>query len=138
MSNSRHRTLLVLLLLYVAASLVHFAHNAEFIRDYPGLPPTWTREGVYIAWIALTALGVLGWHLITRGYEIAGAIVVAGYALLGLDSLGHYVAAPFSAHTPTMNVTILLEVTCAALVLVQVLRLIVQRVRRDAGAGPEL
>jgi hypothetical protein len=138
MSSSRHRTLLVLLLLYAAASLVHFVHNAEFIRDYPGLPPTWTREGVYIAWIALTALGVFGWHLVSRGYEIAGVTVLAGYALLGLDSLGHYLAAPFSAHTRTMNLTILLEVTCAALVLVQVLKLITLRARKDARARPDV
>ena len=138
MSKPRHRTLLVLLLLYVAASLVHFAHNAEFLTDYPGLPRTWTREGVYIAWIALTALGVCGWHLLSRGYETAGTLVLAGYALLGLDSLGHYLAAPFSAHTPTMHLTILLEVTCAALVLAQVIRLITQRVRRDAGARPDV
>jgi hypothetical protein len=137
MRNSRHLTLLVLLLLYAAASLVHFVHNAEFIRDYPGLPRSWTREGVYVAWIVLTMLGVCGWYLISRGYEIIGAIVLTAYALLGLDSLGHYLAAPFSAHTPAMNVTILMEVTCAAVVLIQVLKLIAQRVRKTAGASNE-
>ena len=36
MRNSEYRSLLILLLVYGAASLVHFGHNAEFIRDYPG------------------------------------------------------------------------------------------------------
>ena len=44
--------LAALLLLYAAASLVHCAHDAEFVRDYPNLPASWTRAGVYGAWVA--------------------------------------------------------------------------------------
>jgi hypothetical protein len=132
MRDSRHRTLLILLLVYAAASLVHFIHNAEFIREYPGLPPSWTRAGVYVAWLGMTAVGACGWALLTRNYQVAGALVLAGYALLGLDSLGHYVLAPFSAHTLAMHATILAEVGTAAVVLVQALRLIVERIQSAA------
>lgn len=127
--NSEHRNLLVLLLAYGAASLVHFIHNAEFIRDYPGLPSSWTRGGVYLAWLGMTAVGVCGWQLLARGYRVAGSLVLVVYALLGLYSLGHYLVAPFSAHTLAMNATILVEVAAAALVLVQAVKLIVERVR---------
>ena len=37
--------LAVLLFVYLAASLLHFAHNAEFLGDYPNLP-TWLTRSV--------------------------------------------------------------------------------------------
>jgi hypothetical protein len=125
------RTLLGLLVVYCVASLVHFVHNAEFLADYPGMPATWTREGVYAVWMAMTLTGGVGWLLATRGYRVAGLLLVAIYALCGLDSLGHYLLAPMSAHTAGMNSTILIEVIAAALVLAEVLR---QLLRRPANA----
>jgi len=115
--------LLVFLLVYGAASLVHFIHNAEFLPDYPALPATWTRGGVYVAWLAMTAMGIAGWFLAASRYRLAGLLLLAAYAFAGLDSLGHYVLAPFSAHTAAMNATILLEVAAAAMVLFEVARL---------------
>jgi hypothetical protein len=125
--DSNRHTLLSLLLIYGVASLVHFSHNAEFLVDYPNLPASWSRADVYLAWIALTIVGVAGWLLISRGFLLVGLLVLAAYAALGLDSLGHYLLAPLSAHTLTMNSTILAEVTAAGLVLVEVVRQIVRR-----------
>jgi len=124
--NSR-RILLALLVAYGVASLVHFIHNAEFLADYPGMPLNWTREGVYLVWLAMSLIGVVGWLLASRGFQVAGLLLVALYAVCGLDSLGHYVLAPLSAHTMAMNSTILLEVTAAALVLAETLRLLARR-----------
>jgi hypothetical protein len=124
---SSRRILLALLVAYGLASLVHFIHNAEFLADYPGMPSSWTREGVYLVWLAMTLIGVVGWLLATRGFQVAGLLLVALYAVCGLDSLGHYVLAPLSAHTAAMNSTILLEVTAAALVLAETLRLLARR-----------
>lgn len=39
--------LALLLCLYCAGSLIHFVHNAEFLTDYPNLPESWSRSGVY-------------------------------------------------------------------------------------------
>ena len=114
------RRLTALLLAYGVASLVHFIHNAEFLPDYPGLPVTWTREGVYLAWLGMTAVGISGWLLLKRGMRLAGLAILALYATLGIDSLGHYLAAPMESHSMAMNATILVEVTAAALVLVAV------------------
>jgi hypothetical protein len=111
-----------LLLAYGAASLLHFVHNAEFLADYPNMPAWLSRAGVYVAWAGLTLVGVLGWFLVSRGYRLAGLFVVAVYAALGLDSLGHYTLAPMSAHTVAMNSTILLEVTAAALLFGETVR----------------
>ena len=125
----RHGKLLLLLVAYGVASLVHFGHNAEFIRDYPGLPATWTRGGVYLARLGMTCVGLFGWWMLHRNWRVAGALVLSGYALLGLDSLGHYVVASMTAHSVMMNVTILAEVICAASVLMQALKLLFTRQR---------
>jgi hypothetical protein len=50
---------------------------------------------VYLAWAGMTLVGVAGWLLLRRGLRIAGLVLLAVYAALGLDSLGHYVIAPF-------------------------------------------
>ncbi|WP_129644318.1 hypothetical protein [Peristeroidobacter agariperforans] len=121
-TRPNQRLLFLLLACYAVASLVHFVHNAEFLRDYPGLPASWSRGGVYLAWIGMTALGSIGALLVYRGRESIGLMLLAVYAVLGLDSLGHYVVAPLSAHSSTMNTTILLEVGAAALVLLEVAR----------------
>lgn len=87
MRKPAEKTLLVLLLIYGAASLAHFVHNAEFLADYPNLPISWTRAGVYFAWIGVTVVGVGGWVLVARGYRLAGLLLLAVYAALGLDKL---------------------------------------------------
>ena len=117
----------VLLLLYATASLLHFIHNAQYLASYPGLPASWSQSGVYLAWLGMSAVGVSGWLLLKKGYEWFGLAVLAGYAALGLDSLGHYVLASFSAHTLMMNATILVEVTAAALVMIQVARMLTRK-----------
>ncbi len=120
-------TLFMLLLLFCACSLIHFVHNAEYVADYPNLPRTWSRMLVYQAWLGMTAIGLTGWLFYSRGYRIVGLLILAVYACFGLDSLGHYLLAPMGAHTMAMNSTILLEVTSAALVLVEVTRQMVRR-----------
>ena len=130
MTKPQHSTIHLLtrlIVLYLLTSLLHFIHNAEFIEIYPGLPAFWTRFGVYLAWAALTVVGLSGWILTKRGHAFIGLSLVAFYALLGMDSLGHYVAAPMSAHSPMMNLTILLEVFAATLVFIEAIRLIVKQ-----------
>ena len=111
------RHLPALMALYCVASFVHFAHNAEFLADYPNLPAWFSRGQVYLAWLAVTAVGALGVALLRAGWRRGGLAVVVAYALLGFAGLDHYAAAPMSAHTPAMNATIAFEVACAALLL---------------------
>jgi hypothetical protein len=127
--KQRHvpRLLLTLCLAYAAASLIHFAHNAEFLADYPNMPGWLSRAKVYAAWLGLTLVGVAGYFLFRRGFQLAGLLVIAVYAALGFDSLSHYAIAQFSAHTAIMHFTIWLEVTTAALLLIASARLAVKR-----------
>jgi len=116
-----------LLLLYVAASLLHFVHNAEYLGDYPNLPAWLGRADVYLAWLALAAVGAAGWVLYRIGRRLAGLVLIGAYAAFGFDGLLHYTRAPLAAHTPVMNFTIWFEVAAAALLLLGVLTLIVTR-----------
>jgi hypothetical protein len=120
------KPLLILLLAYGAASLVHYAHNAEFLADYPNMP----------AWFGVTAIGALGYLLVRRGHQLGGLCVIAVYAALGFDGLGHYRLAPLSAHTAAMNLTIWLEVATAALLFSLAVGLAVNAASRGRRLSP--
>jgi hypothetical protein len=114
---------------YAGASLIHFAHNAEFLADYPNMPDWLSRATVYAAWLGLTAVGMAGCLLFHRGFQLTGLGVIAVYAVLGFDSLSHYAIAPFAAHTAMMHFTIWLDVAAAALLLVAAALLAAKRMR---------
>jgi hypothetical protein len=115
--NQLPKPFIVLVAAYFATSLGHFAHNAEFICEYPNLPTWLTRAKVYAAWLAITSVGLLGFILMHNKLVVAGLLLVAIYAALGFDGLGHYAVAPMELHTLGANVTILSEVVAAALLL---------------------
>jgi hypothetical protein len=120
-----------LLLLYAAASLLHFVHNAEYLADYPNLPSWLDWSDVYLVWVVLAAIGISGYTLYRIGWQFAGLILMGVYAVLGFDGLLHYTRAPLSAHTIAMNFTIWFEVAAAALLLMSVVALAIrQRARR--------
>ena len=115
---------LALTVAYFFTSLGHFSHNAEFICEYPNLPAWLTRAKVYAAWAAITSVGVLGFFLVRKRFIAAGLLLIAVYAALGFDGLGHYAVAPMELHTFTANLTILSEVAAAALLLPVTLHLL--------------
>lgn len=111
------RILVALMIAYGATSLLHFAHNAIFLGDYPNLPSWLTAAGVWATWCGITAIGALGYIVYRRVSRAAGLVIVAVYALLGFGGLDHYVVAPVSAHSIAMNTTILVEVAAASALL---------------------
>ena len=119
---TRDAVLLPLMLVYGAASLLHFAHNAVFLRAYPNLPVWLTPAGVVAAWLVVASVGALGYLLYSRASRVAGLITIAAYAVLGFGGLDHYTVAPVSAHTVAMNLTILLEAAAAVVLLLFVAR----------------
>jgi hypothetical protein len=110
----------VLMLVYAAASLLHFAHNATYLHEYPNMPPSLTSLGVYAAWCAVVAVGLLGYWVYRRVHRITGLALIAVYAVLGFGGLDHYVVAPVGAHSWAMHLTIAIEVGCAAMLLIAV------------------
>jgi hypothetical protein len=102
----------------VAASLVHFSHNAEYAQAYPNLPGWITRPSVYLTWLGITAVGLLGYVLYRSRLRALGVVLLGLYAAVGLDGLLHYTRAPMDAHTRAMNFTIWFEVAVASVLLV--------------------
>lgn len=120
MSSTDATVLLRLALLYTAASLLHFTHNAEFLDAYANLPSWISRSGVYFTWVGIAAVGAVGYALLKKGREVSGLVTLGFYACLGFDGLLHYQRAPFASHTAAMNLTILFEVAAAAMLLLVV------------------
>ena len=110
-----------LLLTYAAASLLHFAHNAEYLAEYPNLPHWLSPAWIYLAWLGISFIGVIGYFLLRRGLAVAGLALMIVYTALGFDGLLHYGRAPMSVHTAGMNMTIWIEVAAASAALSQVL-----------------
>jgi hypothetical protein len=105
------------LLLYVAASLLHFTHNAQFVQNYPNLPSWITRSSVYLTWVVITSVGLLGYLLRRYGSRVVGFVLLCIYAVAGLDGLLHYTRAPLHDHSHAMNFTIWFEVFAATILL---------------------
>lgn len=116
-ASRRSLVLEALLLLYMVASLLHFIHNAEFVETYPNLPPWITHSSVYFTWLAITAVGLLGYLLHRYWLRVVGFGLLCVYAAVGLDGLLHYTRAPIGAHSHGMNFTIWFEVVVASILL---------------------
>ena len=99
-----------LLAAYFVATLAHFSHNAEFIAFYPNMPQSLTRETVYLAWLAITGIGVAALIVLRLGWPVLGALLLGVYGAMGLDGLGHYMLGLCSEHTLATNLTIGFEV----------------------------
>ena len=106
------------MIVYGAASLLHFLHNAIYIRAYPNLPKWITPFWISASWCAITAVGALGYWIYRRVSRLGGLLIIGIYALLGFGGLDHYVIAPMSAHSIAMNATILAEVAAASALVI--------------------
>ena len=120
------------MLVYGVTSLMHFAHNAVYLREYPHLPEWLTPIGVWAVFVALTAIGVLGYSVYRFRSRAVGVFLIAAYALLGFAGLDHYVAAPIAAHSIVMNLTIVMEAAAAATLLFYLTRVSRNESRSDS------
>src|SRR5690606_4957008 len=77
---------------------------------YPNLPPTFSVLNVYVAWAAVTTIGVDGFLLLRYRFFAPGLLTIAIYGACGLVGLADYIVADFSAHTREMHASTLLEV----------------------------
>jgi hypothetical protein len=115
------KPLWLLLALYFAASFTHFTHNAEFIAFYPNMPAWITRETVYLAWLAVSSVGVAGLLVLRAGWHALGVLFIAAYGAFGFDGLLHYTLALCAEHTLATNLTIWFEVIAGAMLMLAAL-----------------
>lgn len=124
-----------LVLVYSVASLVHFTHNAEYIALYPNMPAWIAREDVYLAWLAVAAVGVAGGLMWAFGQRAAALVALGLYGAMGLYGLLHYTLALCSEHTLVMNLTIWFEAAAGSILALaafrQVAKLRTARLRRS-------
>jgi hypothetical protein len=119
---------------YFAGSLAHFAHNAEYIAVYPGMPTWLTQEDVYLTWLAVTSVGAAGLVVARTGLLALGTCILAVYGGLGLDGLAHYTLALCSEHTLATNLTIWWEAIAGLLLLLASAITAARQIRRNAEA----
>jgi hypothetical protein len=112
----------IVMIVYGVASLMHFAHNAVYLREYPNMPAWLTPVGVWAAFVAVTAIGVLGYCIYRFRSRAVGVLIIAVYGTMGFGGLDHYVAAPVAAHSIVMNMTIASEAAAAATLLIYLVR----------------
>ncbi|HTA74692.1 MAG TPA: hypothetical protein VK733_10485 [Gemmatimonadaceae bacterium] len=112
----------LIMIVYGVASLLHFAHNAVYLREYPNMPPWLKPVGVWAAFLAMTAIGVLGYCVYRFRSRAVGVLMIAVYGAMGFGGLDHYVVAPVAAHSIVMNMTIATEAAAAATLLVYLAR----------------
>ncbi len=110
----------VLLLTYLVASFLHFIQDAEYARAYP-LSGWDSMSSVYITWLAISAIGALGYLIYRSALRWVGQMVLCLYAVVGFDGLFHYTRAPFSAYSRAMNISIWVETAMASILLIYLL-----------------
>lgn len=123
------RHIWLLLAVYFIASLAHFTHNAEYIAFYPGMPAWLTREKVYLAWLAVTCVGIAGLVVLRLGLHALGALLLAAYGALGLDGLAHYTLALCSEHTLAANLSIWSEAVAGFVLMLLAVLMFARRLR---------
>jgi hypothetical protein len=84
---------IILLCLLIASMIItslHYIDNAIFLDKYPS--PEWISSayGVYIAWIILTLIGLIGYWLYKSGTIGFAYLCLGIYSLTGLSSPVHY------------------------------------------------
>jgi hypothetical protein len=89
-SKKTSQTLLLSLLIVNAIStILHYTDNFVFYEKYP--QPTWiTPDGIYLAWIVLTILGIFGYVFYARDAFWTAYLCLGIYSITGISSPAHY------------------------------------------------
>jgi hypothetical protein len=77
----------------IVSTALHYTHNFVAVEDYPDssiASDASTQVGVLISWPLLTAIGLIGYRLYSRGrFRVAHAALLT-YSLTGLITIGHF------------------------------------------------
>jgi len=101
-----HQSLLLCLLIAsIISTGIHFTDNFLFYQKYP--QPEWiTLDSIYISWVILTLVGIVGYWLYRVGNLGVAYVCLSMYSLTGLSSLGHYLYGAMSKFSVKMHLFI--------------------------------
>ncbi|QLE57129.1 hypothetical protein FD725_17330 [Nostoc sp. TCL26-01] len=96
LSKRSQKILLVIILLNLISTWLHYTDNAVFIEQYP--EPQWfTTAGIFATVIVMTPVGFLGYWLYTKGMFWLAYLSLGLYSITSVSSPGHYL---FPSVTP--------------------------------------
>lgn len=98
------------------SSILHYVDNLLFFHDYPE-PPWINRSMIDAFWLVMTPLAVAGWLAIKRGRPDGGLLLLLGYAVCNLLSLGHYLYAPLHTIGARIHAFIVMEALLAVVLI---------------------
>lgn len=121
------RTLLVLLGVAVAVSVVHYTDNYVNYADYPqaedgSVGALVTRTVVLVSWFVFTAFGITGAWLFARGRIVPAAACLTAYSISGLIGIGHYLVDGATGMVWWRQAHVVADIICGVLVLAFALR----------------
>jgi hypothetical protein len=81
--------LLALLIVNAIFTILHYTDNFVSYDKYP--QPAWiTPDGIYLAWIALTIFGIVGYLFYARNAFWTAYLCLGIYSITGISSPAHY------------------------------------------------
>lgn len=107
-SSQRQIWLLVLLILNIIASILHYTDNLIDFNSYPE-PDCFSPYLTDSIWWLMTPLGIAGFYFYERKRFRLAYIGLYGYVLLSQLTLGHYLISPIWDLSLKMNSLILIE-----------------------------
>ena len=110
--NFAKRWLLVLLVINIGTSILHYVDNILFFHTYP--EPHWINPQIIDAfWFVMTPFAVLGYVLYSKGLLGYSYLCLYLYALMSLLVLGHYRYGSMWEMSMRMNLLIFIEAIAA-------------------------
>jgi hypothetical protein len=110
--NFAKRWLLVLLVINIGTTILHYVDNILFFHTYP--EPHWINPQIIDAfWFVMTPFAVLGYVLYRRGLRRQAYFCLYLYALMSLLVVGHYRYGSMWDMSMKMNLLIFIEAIAA-------------------------
>jgi hypothetical protein len=110
--NFAKRCLLVLIVINIGTSILHYVDNILFFHTYP--EPHWINPQIIDAfWFVMTPFAVLGYVLYSKGLRRYSYLCLYLYALMSLLVLGHYRYGSMWEMSIKINLLIFMEAIAA-------------------------
>ena len=110
--NFAKRWLLVMLVINIATSILHYVDNILFFHTYP--EPQWINPYIIDAfWFVMTPFALSGYMLYSKGLRRHSYFCLYLYGLMSLLVLGHYRYGSMWEMSMKMNLLIFIEAIAA-------------------------